>query len=184
MREVVLSAPQSRVSARRCARRAEAIVARSTFRRPTARWPVSRATTVCAREDPLTLFRSIGPSSGQSSGISYFGGGRRFGLPTAFFFVLPPANALLGARSPFFGEEMESARGDAMITILPSLHPSLPPLPPTRAGHRRDAKEAQARQAARPVRGRLVVRSVSHFCIPAGAPPPAARPAVLPVLLR
>ena len=176
MREVVLSAPQSRVSARRCARRAEAIVARSTFRRPTARWPVSRATAVCARADPLTLFRSIGPSSGQSSGISYFGGGRRFGLPTAFFFVLPPANALLGARSPFFGEEMESARGDAMITILPSLHPSLPP---AQAAAGTPRKPKPAKPPARSVVAWWCGQSLTstyRVPVPAGAPPPAARP--------
>eukprot|EP01043_Picozoa_sp_COSAG02_P041969 COSAG02_NODE_3528_length_6612_cov_9.525411_3_plen_138_part_00 len=70
----------------------------------------------------LTWFRSIGPSTGQSSRISYFGGGRRFGLPTAFFFVFPPDD-LLGARSPFFGEEIVSAwRGDSMITIPPATH--------------------------------------------------------------
>ena len=64
----------------------------------------------------LTWFRSIGPSTGQSSGITYFGGGRKFGFPTAFFFV-DPAGAFVAARPPFFGEEIESARGDAMITM-------------------------------------------------------------------
>ena len=62
----------------------------------------------------LTRPRSIAPSTGQSSCISYFGGGVRLGEPTAGFLldgkVLPALVAALG-------EEIESARGDAMITM-------------------------------------------------------------------
>ena len=95
----------------------------------------------------LTWFRSIGPSTGQSSGITYFGGGRKFGFPTAFFFV-DPAGAFVAARSPFFGEEIESARGDAMITIPPTQVLKPPSAKPPRRGYRARSSVSRRRAAA------------------------------------
>jgi hypothetical protein len=58
----------------------------------------------------------MAPSTGQSSGISYFGGGARFGDPTAGFLVDFGA-AALAPLAEARGVETESARGDAMMTI-------------------------------------------------------------------
>ena len=96
----------------------------------------------------LTRFRSIGPSTGQSSGITYFGGGCKFGVPTAFFFVVLPAGAFVAARSPCFGEEMESARGDAMITIPPTQVLTPPSANPPRRAYRVRSSVRRRRAAA------------------------------------